>query len=170
MGVSGAQWAPFWHGGPQSAGGEGKGCDVFLGTFPLRLDDKNRLVLPAKYRPELAEGLVMTRGQERCVYVFPQSSFERLVADLSAAPLTNRAARDYARMLLSGAQDEVPDKQGRVTVSPLLRGYASLERDVSVLGVGSRLEIWDSELWAEQQAGAEQPFAERDGEIVPGLL
>jgi MraZ protein len=143
---------------------------VFLGTFPLRLDEKHRLVLPAKYRPELAEGLVMTRGQERCVYVFPRVAFERLVSDLSAAPLTNRAARDYARMMLSGAQDELPDKQGRVTVSPLLRTYASLTRDVAVLGVGSRLEIWDSALWEEQQAGAEQPFAERDGEIVPGLL
>ena len=143
---------------------------MFLGTFPLRLDDKNRLVLPAKYRPALAEGLVMTRGQERCVYVFPQPTFEALVADLSAAPLTNRAARDYSRMLLSGAQDEIPDKQGRVTLSPLLRTYAALDRDVAVLGVGNRLEIWDAQTWADQQAGAEQPFAERDGEIVPGLL
>ncbi|MGF1648252.1 MAG: division/cell wall cluster transcriptional repressor MraZ [Kineosporiaceae bacterium] len=143
---------------------------MFLGTFPLRLDEKHRLVLPARYRSELAEGLVMTRGQERCVYVFPRVAFERLVSDLSTAPLTNRAARDYARMMLSGAQDEVPDKQGRVTVSPLLRTYASLTRDVAVLGVGSRLEIWDSALWDEQQSGAEQPFADRDGEIVPGLL
>lgn len=143
---------------------------MFLGTFSLRLDEKNRLVLPAKYRTELADGLVMTRGQERCVYVFPREAFERVMADLSAAPLTNRAARDYTRMLLSGAQDEVPDKQGRVTVSPLLRSYASLTRDVAVLGVGARLEIWDAETWQAQQAGAEQPFAERDGEIVPGLL
>lgn len=143
---------------------------MFLGTFSLRLDEKNRLVLPAKYRPELAEGLVMTRGQERCVYAFPTAAFSQLVSDLSAAPLTNRAARDYARMLLSGAQDEVPDRQGRVTLSPLLRSYASLERDVSVLGVGSRLEIWDAATWEEQQANAEQPFAERDGEIIPGLL
>lgn len=143
---------------------------MFLGTFTLRLDDKNRLVLPAKYRGELAQGLVMTRGQERCVYVFPRDSFERLVGEISSAPLTNRAARDYARMMLSGAQDEVPDKQGRVTVSPLLRTYASLEREVTVLGVGARLEIWDSATWDEQQAGAEQPFADRDGEIVPGLL
>jgi MraZ protein len=143
---------------------------MFLGTFPMRLDEKNRLILPAKYRPELAEGIVMTRGQERCVYVFPQPAFEQLHRDLSAAPLSNRAARDYARMLLSGAQDEVPDRQGRVTVSPLLRTYANLTREVSVLGVGNRLEIWDSEMWAEQQAGAEQPFADRDGEIVPGVL
>ncbi len=143
---------------------------MFLGTFPMRLDEKHRLILPAKYRPELAEGLVMTRGQERCVYVFPGPTFERIVGDLSTAPLSNRAARDYARMLLSGAQDEVPDKQGRVTVSPLLRSYAGLAREVSVLGVGSRLEIWDADMWAEQQAGAEQPFAERDTEILPGVL
>ena len=143
---------------------------MFLGTFPMRLDEKNRLILPAKYRPDLGEGLVMTRGQERCVYVFPAATFEQVVGDLSSAPLSNRAARDYARMLLSGAQDEVPDKQGRVTVSPLLRTYANLTREVSVLGVGSRLEIWDAQMWAEQQAGAEQPFAERDGDIVPGVL
>ncbi len=143
---------------------------MFLGTFPMRLDEKHRLILPAKYRPDLGQGLVMTRGQERCVYVFPQPAFEQVVTNLNAAPLSNRAARDYARMLLSGAQDEIPDKQGRVTVSPLLRNYANLTREVSVLGVGERLEIWDAGMWAEQQAAAEQPFADRDGDIVPGVF
>ena len=97
---------------------------MFLGTFSPRLDDKNRLILPAKWRSAFDGGIVMTRGQERCVFAFPRAAFETLVDELAGAPLTNKDAREYARMLLAGAQDEVPDKQGRVTVAPLLREYA----------------------------------------------
>ncbi len=143
---------------------------MFLGTFSPRLDDKNRLILPAKFRPAFESGIVMTRGQERCVFAFPRAEFERLVSDVTSAPLTNRDARDYSRMLLSGAQDEVPDKQGRVVVSPLLRTYAGLERDLAVLGVGNRVEIWDAAAWERRQGEGEQSFADRDTEIVPGLL
>jgi len=143
---------------------------VFLGTFSPRLDDKNRLVLPAKWRPAFDGGIVMTRGQERCVFAFPRAAFESLVDELAGAPLTNRDARDYSRMLLAGAQDEVPDKQGRVTIAPLLRGYAGLDRELAVLGVGRRLEIWDAATWQGLQATGEQAFAERSTEILPGVL
>lgn len=143
---------------------------MFLGTFSPRLDDKNRVILPAKFRSAFESGIVLTRGQERCVFAFARGEFEQLVGGLAAAPLTNRDARDYARMLLSGAQDEVPDKQGRITVSPLLRGYAGLERELAVLGVGNRLEIWDAATWEQRQAEGEQGFADRATEIVPGVL
>lgn len=143
---------------------------MFLGTFSPRLDDKNRLVLPAKWRASFDSGIVMTRGQERCVFAFTRVSFETLVDELAAAPLTNKDARDYARMLLAGAQDEVPDKQGRVTVAPLLREYAGLERELAVLGVGRRLEIWDAPTWQDLQQAGEQAFAERSSEILPGVL
>ena len=73
-------------------------------------------------------------------------------------------------MLLAGAQDEVPDKQGRVTVAPLLREYAGLTRELAVLGVGRRLEIWDAATWQDLQATGEQAFAERSTEILPGVL
>jgi MraZ protein len=143
---------------------------MFLGTFSPRLDDKNRLILPAKWRPSFESGIVLTRGQERCVFAFPRASFEQLVDELAGAPLTNKDARDYGRMLLAGAQDEVPDKQGRITVAPLLREYAGLTRDLAVLGVGRRLEIWDAATWQGLQQAGEQAFAERSTEIVPGVL
>ncbi|WP_336922630.1 division/cell wall cluster transcriptional repressor MraZ [Aquipuribacter sp. SD81] len=143
---------------------------MFLGTFSPRLDDKNRLILPAKWRPSFESGIVLTRGQERCVFAFARSAFESLVDELAGAPLTNKDARDYSRMLLAGAQDEVPDKQGRITVAPLLREYAGLTRDLAVLGVGRRLEIWDAATWQQLQEQGEQAFSERSTEIVPGVL
>ena len=89
---------------------------MFLGTHTPRLDDKGRIFLPAKYRDELAEGLVLTKGQERCLYVFPQAEFGRITEALRTAPVTAKAVRDYSRVFFASASDEVPDKQGRVTI------------------------------------------------------
>ena len=99
---------------------------MFFGTYTPRLDDKGRLFLPAKFRDELAEGLVVTRGQERCLYVWSMEEFGKLTERLRDAPVTNKAARDYVRMFFAGASDETPDKQGRITLPPMLRDYASL--------------------------------------------
>ena len=77
---------------------------MFLGTHPPRLDDKGRLFLPAKFRDELAGGLVITKGQERCLYVFPAAEFAALTERMSAAPVTSKAGRDYMRVLFAGAQ------------------------------------------------------------------
>ncbi len=90
---------------------------MFLGTYTPRMDEKGRLILPAKYREELADGLVLTRGQERCIYVFSAEEFQNVHQQMRQAPLTSRQARDYIRVFLSGASDETPDKQGRVTIS-----------------------------------------------------
>jgi MraZ protein len=143
---------------------------VFLGTYSPRLDDKGRLILPAKFRDRLADGLVVTRGQERCLYVFEMDEFVRLVERARAAPMTSKAARDYLRVFLSGASDEVPDKQGRVTVPMNLRTYAGIDRDLAVIGAGSRIEIWDAGAWATYLSANEQSFAEQAEEVVPGLL
>ncbi len=91
---------------------------MFLGTYTPRLDTKGRIILPAKFRDELSAGLVLTRGQERCLYVFPVAEFERIHETMRSSPLPGRQARDFMRMFLSGASDEVPDKQGRVTIPP----------------------------------------------------
>ena len=91
---------------------------MFLGTHAPRLDDKGRLILPAKFREQLEKGVVVTRGQERCLYVFPAAEFERLAEQLRQAPVTSKQARDYLRVFLSGASDEIPDKQGRITIPP----------------------------------------------------
>lgn len=143
---------------------------MFLGTHSPRLDDKGRLILPAKFREQMEAGVVVTRGQERCLYVFPAAEFERLAEQLRQAPVTSKQARDYLRVFLSGASDEVPDKQGRITIPTALRGYAGLDRDCAVIGAGQRVEIWDAGAWEAYLAEQEPAFAEQAEEVVPGLF
>jgi MraZ protein len=143
---------------------------MFLGTHTPRLDDKGRIFLPAKFRDRLAGGLVVTRGQERCLYVFPTDEFVRIAETMRNAPVTSRAARDYLRVFLSGASDEIPDKQGRLTVPSTLREYAGLTRDCTVIGAGSRVELWDTTAWNSYLASTEQAFADQAEEVIPGLL
>lgn len=143
---------------------------MFLGTHTPRLDDKGRLILPAKFRDELSEGLVLTRGQERCIYVFSTSEFERVHEQMRAAPISSRQARDYNRVFLSGASDEVPDKQGRITIPPALRTYAGLDRELAVIGAGSRAEIWAMDAWESYLAEQETAFSETDEDGFPGFI
>ena len=142
---------------------------MFLGTHTPRLDEKGRLFLPAKYRDKLAHGLVITRGQERCLYVFPMAEFERIAAAMHSTPVSSKAVRDFQRVFLSGASDEVPDKQGRVTIPPMLRDYASLQRDCIVIGAMNRIEIWDSAAWQTYSDQQEQAFADLSEEVFPGV-
>ncbi|GGB88798.1 division/cell wall cluster transcriptional repressor MraZ [Knoellia sp. CPCC 206450] len=143
---------------------------MFLGTHTPRLDDKGRLFLPAKFRERLATGLVVTRGQERCLYVFPMDEFVKVTQQMQEAPTTNRAVRDYIRVFLSGASDEIPDKQGRVTIPAHLRQYAGLSRDCTVIGTGSRVEVWDTDAWNDYLASTEQAYSEQSEEVIPGLM
>ena len=143
---------------------------MFLGTHTPRLDDKGRLFLPAKYRDELAEGLVLTKGQERCLYVFPQAEFTRITEALRAAPVTAKAVRDYSRVFFASASDEVPDKQGRVTTPQALRDYAALSRDCVVIGANTRLEIWDAVAWERYLEQQEDVFSDASAEVLPGVL
>jgi MraZ protein len=142
---------------------------VFFGTYTPRLDDKGRLFLPAKFRDELAEGLVVTRGQERCLYVWSMEEFGKLTDRLREAPVTNKASRDYVRMFFAGASDETPDKQGRITVPQMLRDYASLSKDCVVIGAMNRIEIWDAASWQTYSDEQEQAFADLSEEIFPGV-
>jgi len=143
---------------------------VFLGTHTLRLDEKGRLFLPARFRDELAEGVVITKGQERCLYVFPAADFERRAQALQDATVTAKTVRDHSRILFASAFDEVPDRQGRVTVPGNLRTYAGLQRDGVVIGANTRLEIWDALAWQTYEADQEQAFAEQAEEVLPGVL
>ena len=143
---------------------------MFLGTHSPRLDEKGRLILPAKFREQLEEGVVVTRGQERCLYVFPLAEFERIADQLRQAPVTSKQARDYLRVFLSGASDESVDRQGRVTIPTALRTYAGLTRDCAVIGAGTRVEIWDATAWDTYLNEQEQAFAEQAEEVVPGLF
>jgi MraZ protein len=143
---------------------------VFLGTHSPRLDEKGRLFLPAKYRDELALGLVITKGQERCLYVFPLPEFGRITEALRAAPVTAKAVRDYSRVFFASASDEMPDKQGRVTIPAALRDYAGLQRDCVVIGANTRLEIWDAQSWTSYLDQQEDAFSDASEEVLPGVL
>lgn len=142
---------------------------MFLGTHTPRLDEKGRLFLPAKYRDELAGGLVITKGQERCLYVFPAQEFERITGAFRAAPVTAKSVRDLSRVFFASASDEVPDKQGRVTIPPALREYAALQRDCVVIGANTRLEIWDAAAWERYLAEQEDAFSAASEEVLPGV-
>jgi MraZ protein len=143
---------------------------MFLGTHEPKLDEKGRLILPAKFREELATGLVITKGQERCLYVFPQNEFLTITETLRQAPVTQKAARDYSRVMFAGAHDEIPDRQGRVTIPQSLREYASLEKECVVIGANTRVEIWDSKAWNSYLADRERNFADVSEEVFPGLF
>ena len=143
---------------------------MFLGTHEPKLDEKGRLVLPAKFREQLAEGVVITKGQERCLFAFPMAEFERITEALAQAPVTHRAVRDYSRVFFASASHEVPDKQGRITIPPSLRTYAGLERDCIVIGANTRVEIWATAAWETYLADREQSFAELEEGVLPGVL
>ncbi|MBP3223398.1 MAG: division/cell wall cluster transcriptional repressor MraZ [Actinomycetaceae bacterium] len=143
---------------------------MFLGSYEPKLDEKGRLILPAKFRSKLEDGLVITRGQEHCLYVFTMDEFEKMHERLRQAPLTSKEARAFTRVFLSGAVDDTPDKQGRITIPGNLRDYAGLDRDLAVIGAGSRLEIWDRASWNTFLDEQESAFADREDEVIPGVF
>lgn len=142
---------------------------LLLGHFTPRLDDKGRLILPAKFRGRLASGLVATRGLDRCVFLFPLDEFHQVHDRLKRAPLENKQARDYMRGFLGLANDDIPDKQGRILVSAPLRQYAGLDRDVAVVGMGSRVEIWNARAWDAYQEAGEEAYSQTAAEIFDAM-
>ncbi len=140
---------------------------MFLGTHAPRLDDKGRLILPAKFRDGLSEGLVVTKGQERCLYVWPSAEFRSFTEELSRTPVTDKRGRNFMRMLAAGASAESPDKQGRITLPQSLRDYAGLDRECAVIGAINRVEIWDAATWATYNTEQEQTFADWSEEVLP---
>jgi len=143
---------------------------MFLGTHEPKLDEKGRLILPARFRDELSEGLVITKGQERCLYVFTAAEFALITERLRQAPVTQKNSRDYLRVMFAGAHDEVPDNQGRVSIPAGLRTYATLEKNCVVIGANTRLEIWDAAAWSKYLADREKTFADVSEEVLPGLF
>lgn len=142
---------------------------MFLGTHLPRLDDKGRVILPVKFRDPLANGLVLTKGQDRCIVVWPTRGFEEYAQALRAASLTSEKARGFTRVFFSSAFDDVPDKQGRVTIPAALRDYAGLARDLVVVGADTRVEIWDAQAWADYLTHQEQAFAVVNDDVIPRM-
>ncbi len=128
------------------------------GTFFPKLDDKGRLTLPAKFREHFAEGVVVTRVQEGCLAVYDVETFDSLDAKFESKTNNDAEIRAYQRWLNSGSHDDVPDRQGRVTLPAPLRTFAGLDKDVVVIGSGDRVEVWDPARWEQQSARLDEMF------------
>jgi MraZ protein len=133
---------------------------VFMGEFQHALDDKGRIIVPAKFRDELGSLFVMTRGLDKCLFVYPMSEWEILENKLKMLPMTRADARSFVRFFFSGACECELDKQGRILIPTGLRTYAGLEKDCVVLGVSNRVEIWSNNNWQSYSDEASESFAE----------
>jgi MraZ protein len=136
---------------------------MFSGTHTPKLDDKGRLFLPAKFRDEMREGLVITRGQDRSLEVRTAADFEVFSARLRDS--TDARMRGYTRMLFALLSEQKPDKQGRISLTPELREYAGLEKDCVVIGVRNKLEIWNPTTWTSYTRDQEEAFANLSEEL-----
>lgn len=124
---------------------------MFLGEHRHALDDKGRIVFPARMRDELGAQVVLQKGIETCVLVFPPEEWDREVEKVAGLPTTKPQARRYRRFFFSQAQSERIDRQGRLTIPPAFREYAGLVREVVVAGVGPRVEVWDADRWEDHR-------------------
>ncbi len=120
---------------------------MFLGEYTHTIDDKGRLTIPAKFRGELAAGLVVTRGFDRNLMVYPMSEWENLAQEIMTKPLTDSRTRDFRRRVFSGAADLEPDRQGRILVPPYLREFADINGEVVIVGMYNYIEIWSTDAW-----------------------
>jgi len=132
---------------------------MFLGRFSHNLDAKGRLAIPAKFRGALADGLVVTRGIDRCLSVYPLTAWLVLAERISALSISDPDARQFKRMVFAEAMDEELDAQGRIVVPPELRRYAGIEREAIVVGMNTYVEIWDPTRWSALSATVEDEGA-----------
>jgi len=149
----------------EDRGGKGAGI-LFLGEYRHSIDKKGRLIVPAGFRPGLGSQFIMTRGLDHCLFVYPADEWQTLEEKLRLLPMTRKDARAFVRFLFSGATACEMDKQGRVLIPANLREYAGLGKDVVVIGVSNRVEIWDAENWNAYAAGAEESYEEIAETIV----
>lgn len=141
---------------------------MFIGEYNHSVDIKNRLALPSKFRTELGGTVVVTRGLDQCLFVYPLIVWQELAQKLGTMPIGESATRSFVRLMLAGASDVHADAQGRVLIPDYLKQYASIEKEVIVAGLFNRLEIWDVKKWQEYKEVAEKntdEIAENLGKI-----
>lgn len=122
---------------------------MFIGEYHHSIDDKGRLIIPSKFREELGEKFIVTRGIENCLFVYSEESWQKIVDKLETLPFTKKDARQFIRFFLSGASEAEFDKQGRINIPSPLITYANIHKECIVIGTGDRLEIWSKESWDE---------------------
>lgn len=120
---------------------------MLIGEYEHSLDAKGRLIMPAKIREDIGEKFIITKGLDGCLFGFSQNEWSNFEEKLKTLPLTNKNARDFVRFFLSGAIECEIDKQGRFLIAGNLREYANMEKEVVIIGVGTRIEIWNRDKW-----------------------
>lgn len=144
---------------------------MLIGEYRHSVDGKGRLAIPVKFRTGLSKGLVVTRGVDRCLFVYPAETWKKLAGRLSSLPMNQKNTRAFLRLMLAGAMDAALDAQGRVMLPDYLRAYAGLGKNVVIAGVYDRLEIWDETGWRRYTKDAEQhsqDIAEAVGSFTTG--
>ena len=122
---------------------------MFIGEYEHNLDTKGRVTMPAKLREDIGDSFIVTKGLDGCLFAYSQTEWTNFEEKLKSLPLTNKNARDFVRFFLSGAIECEIDKQGRFLIPGNLRTYAKLEKEVVIIGVGTRIEIWNKEDWTK---------------------
>ncbi len=122
---------------------------MFMGEYNHTVDAKGRLIVPSRFREQLGEEFVVTKGLDGCLFVYENTEWKALEEKLHALPLTNANARKFSRFFLAGATTCEVDKQGRILLPAVLREFAKIDKDAVLVGVGSRIEIWSREVWNE---------------------
>lgn len=122
---------------------------MFMGEYNHSIDSKGRVTIPAKFRDQLGESFVVTKGLDGCLWVFASAEWESFSEKLKGLPVANKDARKFSRFFLAGATELGTDKMGRILLPQVLRDYAKLEKDVVLVGTGSRVEIWDRQAWED---------------------
>ncbi|WMM23364.1 division/cell wall cluster transcriptional repressor MraZ [Tissierella sp. MB52-C2] len=120
---------------------------MFIGEYQHTLDTKGRIIIPSKFREDLGDEFVMTKGLDNCLFIYPKKEWTILEEKLKTLPLTNRDARAFIRFFFSGASEGTLDKQGRVLIPSNLREHSKLDKEAVVIGVSTRMEIWSKEEW-----------------------
>ena len=133
---------------------------MFVGEYQHTLDPKGRLILPVKFREAFSDGLVLTKGFENCIFVFSRAEWPKVEDKFRSLALLKKQARMLSRFFFSGTAEEIPDKQGRVMIPAGLRDHAGLEKEIVVIGVANRLEIWSQNGWNDYCAGAQESYEE----------
>lgn len=131
---------------------------MFMGEFQHTIDEKGRLIIPAKFREDLGPTFVLTRGLDQCVFGYPMDEWKALEQKLKALPFTKKDARAFSRFFFSGASECQLDKQGRVNITPSLRDYAGLDKECVIIGVSNRIEIWSKSRWESYYEASESSF------------
>ena len=142
---------------------------MFMGQYQHSLDPKGRVIIPSKFREQLGESFVLTKGLDHCLFVYPKDEWNVLEQKLKSLPFTQKDARAFIRFFFSGAVETEMDKQGRILIPPQLREHARIEKDLMIIGVSNRVEIWSLEEWESYSKEASETYEEIAEKLDLGL-